>query len=375
MVSTTWLDVLQKQGMLSFSIIMVGHANTSTTVKIDIDCMDPLEAKRFLPFMPHDQTSNQRLVYEQMVSSENRELFLETVEQGRDEGWEVILNRMSALLCAKNLDNIQGRVLLQVSANHAYDTEKVVAQARSYAHEFEKLGISKHRICIKISCTGPALNASSILLQEGIRSLGTSLFSVVQAIAASQAGTLSISPYYNFPWYHADRKQWPDVEGPALDHPMSPRIVQIQQAYQRLQQETGRVQPLLKPASFVSPQEVMAMAEFGCDHVTVPEDILLQLSLIDVEENLPPGDVAQEHIQGVSERVAHLAKADPLAGALWDGKLPSTEIDYLADNGVALEEAIAADPVTRRGLLEALEAFKQNELQSRAVIEEALKQF
>ncbi|KAH6993269.1 hypothetical protein EDB82DRAFT_170342 [Fusarium venenatum] len=357
MVSTTWLDVLQKQ------------------VKIDIDCMDPLEAKRFLPFMPHDQTSNQRLVYEQMVSSENRELFLETVEQGRDEGWEVILNRMSALLCAKNLDNIQGRVLLQVSANHAYDTEKVVAQARSYAHEFEKLGISKHRICIKISCTGPALNASSILLQEGIRSLGTSLFSVVQAIAASQAGTLSISPYYNFPWYHADRKQWPDVEGPALDHPMSPRIVQIQQAYQRLQQETGRVQPLLKPASFVSPQEVMAMAEFGCDHVTVPEDILLQLSLIDVEENLPPGDVAQEHIQGVSERVAHLAKADPLAGALWDGKLPSTEIDYLADNGVALEEAIAADPVTRRGLLEALEAFKQNELQSRAVIEEALKQF
>jgi transaldolase len=70
------------------------HADTNTTVKVDIDCIDPAEAKRFLPFKPYDQTSNQRLVYEQMISPENRELFLETVEQGKDEGWEVILNRM-----------------------------------------------------------------------------------------------------------------------------------------------------------------------------------------------------------------------------------------------------------------------------------------
>lgn len=100
-------------------------------------------------------------------------------------------------MCAKNIDNIQGRVLLQSSAFHAYDTEKVVAHARSYAREFEKAGISKDRICIKIPSTGPALNASPILLKEGIRTLGTSLFSVAQAIAASQAECLSISPYYN----------------------------------------------------------------------------------------------------------------------------------------------------------------------------------
>ncbi|KAJ4025055.1 hypothetical protein NW752_002516 [Fusarium irregulare] len=357
MAKTTWLDRLQEK------------------VKIDIDCMDPAEARRFLPFKPHDQTSNQRLVYEQMISPENRELFLQTVREGKDEGWEVILNRMSALLCAKNIDNLQGRVLLQVSANNAYDTEKVVAQARSYAHEFEKLGISKDRICIKIPSTGPALNASPILLNEGIRTLGTSLFSVVQAIAASQAGTLSISPYYNFPWFHADRKQWPDAEDPALEHPMSPRIVQVQQVYKSLREETGHVQPLLKPASFISPREVMAMAEFGCDHVTVPEDIILQLSLLDVEENPPPGMESLKEGTGPSQRVAHLAKTDPLVGSYWDGKLPSTEVDYLANNGAALKEAIAADPVTKKGLHEALEAFKQNEIQSRDAIEEVMKQF
>ena len=50
------------------------------------------------------------------------------------------------------------------------------------------------------------------------------------------------------PWFHADRKQWPDVEDPALEHPMSPRLVQIQQVYARLRDDIGRVQPLLKPA-------------------------------------------------------------------------------------------------------------------------------
>ncbi|KAF5695082.1 transaldolase [Fusarium denticulatum] len=356
MSKVTWLDKLQEQ------------------VKIDIDCMDPEEAKRFLPFKPHDQTSNQRLVYEQMISPENRELFLKTVEEGKGEGWEIILDRMSALLCAKNIENIQGRVLLQTSAFHAYNTRKVVAQARSYAREFEKLGISKDRICIKIPCTGPALNASPILLREGIRTLGTSLFSVAQAIAASQAKTLSISPYYNFPWYHTNREQWPNAKDPALDHPMSPRIVQIQHIYKRLREETGKTQPLLKPASFISAREAVAMAELGCDHATIPEDILLQLSLLDAEASPPPGSDSHMKAGTPSQRLVHLAQVDPLTGPDWPG-LPSLDIDYLADNGDALTEAIAADTVTQRGLDEALEAFKANELQSRDAIEEALKQF
>lgn len=71
-------------------------------VKIDIDCMDPAEARRFLPFKPHDQTSNQNLVYKQMISPENQELFLKTVKEGKDEGWEVILDRMVCYLARHN---------------------------------------------------------------------------------------------------------------------------------------------------------------------------------------------------------------------------------------------------------------------------------
>lgn len=144
---------------------------------------------------------------------------------------------------------------MQTSPFHAYDTEKVVAQARSYAREFEKIGIARDRFCIKIPSTGPALSACRILQEEGIATLGTSLFSVPQAIAASQAGCLSISPYFNcrsdecnepsktlteailtVPWYHTDRKQWPGVEDPALDHPMAPRMAQIVETYRLLRE-------------------------------------------------------------------------------------------------------------------------------------------
>ncbi|KAJ5114810.1 hypothetical protein NUU61_000569 [Penicillium alfredii] len=353
---STWLERLQGQ------------------LKIDIDCMDPVEAKRWLPFQPEDQTSNQRLVYEQMISPDNRELFLQTAREYKAKGWEAILTRMSALLCAKNIDNIKGRVLLQSSAFGAYDTNKVVEHARAYAREFEKVGIFKDRFCIKIPCTGPALNASPILLKEGIRTLGTILYSLPQAIAASQAGCLSISPYINFPWFHMDRSQWPDVEDPALQHPMAPRIMHIQETYARLYKETGQPQPLMKPASFISAREAMAMGELGCHHATISEDIIQQLSILSAEANPPPGANVFTETGIPSSRIIHLAKTDPLSGADWDGKLASTDIDYLAENGKELENAIQQDLVTARGVKEALEAFEANELQSKSAIQEVLKQ-
>lgn len=119
----------------------------------------------------------------------------------------------------------------------------------------------------------------------------------------------------------------------------------------------------------------MAMAEFGCDHATIPEDILLQLSMLDGVANPPPGDDVPKKTGVLSPRVADLLKVDPLSGPDWDGALPSTQVDYLQDNGAALTQAIAADSMTEKGLYEALEAFKGNELQSRRAIEEAMKQF
>ena len=118
----------------------------------------------------------------------------------------------------------------------------------------------------------------------------------------------------------------------------------------------------------------MAMGEMGCQHATIPEDILQQLSLLSLQSNPPAGDGSEKPCNGPPPRLAHLAATDPLAGPKWDGKLARTDIDYLADNGAALTAAIEADLVTKEGLHEALEAFKANELQSKTAIEEGMKQ-
>jgi len=224
------------------------------------------------------------------------------------------------------------------------------------------------------------MNAGPILLKEGIRTLGTSLFGLPQAIAASQAGCLYISPYYNEVRAHADANLWPNVEDPATQHTMSARMIHILETYKRLYKETGKEQPMVKSASFISPKEAMAAGEMGCHHATISQQVIEQLQKMPYDGSKQPGEGVPKPMHpylkagATPSRLASLAKTDPLAAAEWDGKLASTDIDYLANNGAELEKAIEADPITKTRLFEALELFKGGELRSKAAIEAAIKE-
>lgn len=88
--------------------------------------------------------------------------------------------------------------------------------------------------------------------EDNIRTLGTALFGLPQALAAQQANMLSISPYYNEVRAHKEADLWPDVEDPATQHPMSARMIHIRDAYAKLKAE-GKTVPLNKAASYVPP--------------------------------------------------------------------------------------------------------------------------
>ena len=74
------------------------------------------------------------------------------------------------------------------------------------------------------------------------------------------------------------------------------------------------------------------------------------------------------------DRLLKIAKMDPLASAQWDGKLADPNVDYLANQGVALEEACNADPATKARLRDALELFIGAEAESRRKIEDAISE-
>ncbi|KAF7560694.1 hypothetical protein G7046_g3459 [Stylonectria norvegica] len=356
----TWLEKLEEQ------------------INVDVDWMDP-EYVANMPIRPHDQTSNQLWVDIQLGDASNADLLAQTTKELKNEGWLAIYTRMAVLMCKKNIDNISGRVLLQTLPSKAYDTKFTLDHARLYASEFARAGISRDRFCIKIPSTGPALNAAKILSAEGIPTLGTALFGLPQAIACSQAGMLYISPYFNETQAHDDLSLWPDVEDPATQHPMSARIVQIIETYRRLYKETGREQPLLKNASFISAKEAMAAGELGCHSATISHTVLNQLAALVYDGSKQPGEGVPKPSNyyksalPTPERLRKLATVDPLAAANWDGKLASTDIDYLANEGAELQKAIAADPITQNRLDIALELFTGGEERSKQKVEVALK--
>jgi transaldolase len=289
-------------------------------------------------------------------------------------------------MCKNNIDNIKGRVLLQVYPNEAYDTKAVLDSARAYAKEFERAGISQD------PSTGPALNACPQLKKEGIATLGTALFGLPQAIAASQAGCLYISPYFNEVKAHDDPKLWPDVEDPATQHTMSARTLQILETYARLYKETGKDQPLLKQAryvrprrlsissvltilqSFITAKEAMAAGEHGCHSATISPEVLNELAKLQYDGTQQPGEGKPKPANVYAgyktpERLLKVSKIDPLQAADIDGKLASTDIDYLANNGEELQKAIKADPITSQRLDDALTLFTGGLMESKAKIE------
>ncbi|KAG7104787.1 Transaldolase like protein [Verticillium longisporum] len=319
----------------------MGSAGTPTWLdKLEEQCM---------PIVPHDQTSNQLWVDIQLGDDSNRDLLLETAKELKNEGWLAIYTRMAVLMCKKNINSIRGRVLLQTLPSNAFRFQETLHHARLYDKEFARAGIGRDRYCIKIPSTGPALNAAKVLSSEGIPTLGTALFSLPQAIACSQAGMLYISPYYNEVLAHDEPELWPNVKDPAVEHPI-----------------------------FITVQEAMAAGEMGCHSATISHTVLNELAKLPYVASEQPGpDIPKPaHVYKdaapVSDRLRKLLSVDPLAGPDWDGKLASTDVNYLADGGAPLQNAIEADAVTNKRLADAMALFTGGQERSRAKIEEVL---
>lgn len=122
----------------------------------------------------------------------------------------------------------------------------------------------------------------------------------------------------------------------------------------------------------------MAAGELGCHSATISHTVLNQLAELKYDASKQPGEGAPkpQHVYKnpvpTPERLKKLATIDPLAAADWDGKLASTDVDYLANGGAELTKAIEADPITKNRLAIALELFTGGEKRSQAKCEAAM---
>ena len=113
----------------------------------------------------------------------------------------------------------------------------------------------------------------------------------------------------------------------------------------------------------------------GCQSATPSAEVLAELLKTPADKpvsNKPRPAYSYLTVGPTPERLRALLSVDPLAAADWDGKLASTDIDYLANNGAELEKAIERDPITKNRLRDALELFQGGELRSKALIEKVM---
>jgi transaldolase len=170
----------------------------------------------------------------------------------------------------KILDIIPGRVSTEVDARLSYDTEKSVAEAREIIKLYDKAGISRDRILIKLASTWEGIRAAEILEKEGIHCNMTLLFGMHQAVAAAEAKATLISPFVGriLDWF---KKNEPSRNNDGPNDPGVQSVTTIYNYYKKFGYKT-----VVMGASFRNTDEIKELA--GCDLLTIAPKLLEELS-------------------------------------------------------------------------------------------------
>ncbi|KAL4902162.1 hypothetical protein BDW74DRAFT_181010 [Aspergillus multicolor] len=152
-----------------------------------------------------DCTSNQYEYYTELAKPTRRDILKKTLEETarlHDKFPEVTFEELgvevgAVILAGKMVPGFTGNVHLMVNPKYAYSQEKVYANAKRFYTLFGLLDPSfpTSRIVIKVPATWQGLQACRDLTKEGVKTLGTTLFCMEQAVLAGEVGCVSISPF------------------------------------------------------------------------------------------------------------------------------------------------------------------------------------
>ena len=143
-----------------------------TVVVADTGDMEAMEK-----FRPQDATTNPSLItaasqmpqYQEIVDSVLQEALKELGDSADEkEVANLAFKRLAVAFGKKILKIVPGRVSTEVDARLSYDTEKTISQAREIIDQYDKAGIGRERVLIKIASTWEGIKAAETLEKEGI---------------------------------------------------------------------------------------------------------------------------------------------------------------------------------------------------------------
>ena len=241
-----------------------------TTVVADTGDIEAIARHR-----PQDATTNPSLLFHAAQMPDYRRLVEEAAELAQERGGSheemaaEFIDRLFVLFGSEILKVVPGRVSTEVAASLSFDTTGTIAKARKLISLYEKKGVARERILIKIASTWEGIRAAELLEKEGIHCNLTLLFSFAQAVACAEAGVTLISPFVGriYDWYKKENK---GAEIPPGQDPGVASVARIYNYYKKYGYKTQ-----VMGASFRNVNQIVRLA--GCDLLTISPELLEQL--------------------------------------------------------------------------------------------------
>jgi transaldolase len=230
---------------------------------------------------PQDATTNPSLLLTSAQDPRFRHLVDAAVREARGDT-TLAMDHLFVQFGREILKHVAGRVSTEVDARLSFDCNASVERAQRLIALYERAGVGREKILIKLASTWEGILAAAKLEREGIHCNMTLLFSFAQAAACADAGVTLISPFVGriYDWHKAARKV-DDI--PVEEDPGVTSVTRIYSYYKKYGYPTQ-----VMGASFRKTEQIIALA--GCDLLTIAPDLLQKLSATPgpVERKLSP---------------------------------------------------------------------------------------
>jgi len=233
--------------------------------------------RQLAQFAPRDATTNPTLILKAVQQSDYAPLLTETVASLKGRSTERIVEAVLVRFGCEILKVVPGRVSTEVDARLSFDTAATIARAHRLVELYERAGIDRRRILIKIASTWEGIQAAKALEHEGIHCNLTLLFAFCQAVACGEAGVTLISPFVGriYDWHKkAAGAAWDEAAMAGVNDPGVRSVSQIYTFYKHFGIATE-----VMGASFRNVGQIQALA--GCDLLTISPELMAQLQASD----------------------------------------------------------------------------------------------
>jgi transaldolase len=236
---------------------------------------DTGEFEEIKKFHPTDATTNPSLILAAASLPEYQHLIDEAISYAKNKGLSkeeeksLVMDRIFVNFGLEILKIVPGRVSTEVDARLSFDVDASIKKAHRFIEMYEKAGIPRERILIKLSSTWEGILAAEQLEKEGIHCNMTLMFSMAQAIGCAQAKATLISPFVGriLDWYK--KAEGKTSYAPSED----PGVVSVTQIFNYYKKHDIKTQ--IMGASFRNTDEILELA--GCDLLTIAPKLLAEL--------------------------------------------------------------------------------------------------